>query len=396
MRVAWTNWSGSVKYRPGKIEEPESEEAVQRLVQMAAEEKKKVRVVGAGHSSSPLVVSDDVMISLKHFTGVENADPEKCEATVLGGTTVHEAGREMQGHGLAMHNTGDVDVQTLAGAIGTGTHGTGRSLQNLSSMLVGARLVTGTGDIQEIRTDEEGGVLKALRVALGTCGIFLKIRVKLLPLFELHRTEWMVRTDDCLHHLEELMEWNRNFDFYWYPRSDMAKIRMMNEPGKGPEDVPYGRLHKEMKGPSNEILPRHRELKFDEMEYALPAEGALECFQEIRKLVKQKHRRLVGWRVLYRTVKADDSLISPATGRDTVTISLHQNAGLPFWSYFKAIEPVFLAYGGRPHWGKKHTLKAAELERLYPDWNTFLGIRKQFDPDGVFLTPYMQALLGQC
>jgi FAD/FMN-containing dehydrogenase len=149
----------------------------------------------------------------------------------------------------------------------------------------------------------------------------------------------------------------------------------------------------EQVGWSYEVLSKERSLKFDEMEYALPAEAGPECFQEVRKRVKARHRKSVGWRVLYRTVAADDAYLSPAYQRDSVTISLHQNASLPFWEYFKDIEPIFLDYGGRPHWAKKHTLRAEQLSRLYPMWDRFLEIRRRVDPEGVFLTPYLRKLL---
>ncbi len=142
------------------------------------------------------------------------------------------------------------------------------------------------------------------------------------------------------------------------------------------------------------MIPRNRELKFEEMEYALPAEAGPACFRDVRERVKAHHRKHVGWRLLYRLVAPDDADLSPAHGRQTATISLHQNATLPYWEYFRDIEPVFRAYGGRTHWGKKHTLTAAELRPLYPRWDDFLEVRRQTDPQGVFLSPYLRALLG--
>lgn len=392
MAERWKNWSGSLRSSPEKMVLPESEEELAALVKTAAGEKKGIRAVGAGHSSSPLVATGDYLVSLKHFTGMENPLPGQMKATVLGGTTVHHAGKALKESGLAMHNTGDVDVQVLAGAIGTGTHGTGKKLQNLSSMLIGGRMVTGTGEIVDF-SEKDTDLLRALRISLGTCGIFTRLDLKLLPLYELKRTEWCAHLDDCMANLEKLTAENRNFDFYWYPRSDMVKMRLMNEPGQGMEKIGFGKQVYENQGFGNEILPRTRHLKFDEMEYALPAEVGPDCFQEIRSLVKKRFRKHVAWRILYRTVRADNALLSPAYGRDTVTISLHQNAGLPFWEYFKAVEPIFRNYNGRPHWGKKHTLHANELRPLYPEWGRFLEYRNRLDPHGTFLSPYMKHLL---
>lgn len=379
-------------FTPGEVASPESEEEVAEIIQNAARTNRKVRVVGAGHSSSPLVRTSDILLSLERFKGVEDPDSESCRATVLAGMTVKEAGRELFRYGLAMHNTGDVDVQTLAGAIGTGTHGTGVELKNLSSMLAGVRMVTGTGEIVDASIDEDKELFQALQLALGTCGIFLKMRLQLEPAYDLQRKEWCVHIDKCLENFESLKK-NRTFDFYWYPRSDMAKIRVMNKVGKEMPDISYGTLELEREGNSHKILPRSRHLKFDEMEYVLPQEKAIECFLEVREAVKNRWRKDVAWRVLVRTIKADDAFISGMSHRDSVTISLHHNAGLRFWDYFKAIEPIFRRYGGRPHWGKKHTLKAGELKELYPNWNKFHEFREKFDPEGVFLTPYMRELL---
>lgn len=380
-------------FNPGEIFTPESEEEIIQCIQQAKEQGRKVRVAGAGHSSTALVKTDDILISLKHFKGVEAPDPEKNRASVLAGMTVKEAGKDLHRYSLAMHNTGDVDVQTVAGAIGTGTHGTGKNLRNLSSMLVGVRMVTGKGEIVEASIEEDPGLFRALRVALGSCGIFLKMRLQLQPTFRLHRREWCVPIEFCLENLESLQENNRNFDFYWYPRSDMSKIRVMNEEGNEMPDISSGKLDREERGHSHLILPRSRHLKFDEMEYSLPAENGPDCFREVRERVKKKHRKEVAWRVLYRTIKSDDAFLSSMYKKESVTISLHHNAGLPFWEYFKDIEPIFKKYGGRPHWGKKHTLKAKELKELYPGWDKFQEYRRKFDPDGVFLTPYMKELL---
>lgn len=391
--VKWSNWSGSLEFTPGALVTPESEEEVVALVKKARKENKQVRVVGAGHSSTALVETTDYLLSLRHFKGVEAPDRDKHQATVLAGMTVKEAGLDLYRYGMAMHNTGDVDVQTLAGAIGTGTHGTGQKLPNLSAMLVGVRMVTGTGELLDTTIDKDPELFKALRVALGTCGVFLKMRLQLEPVYELHRKEWCVPIEKCLQDLESLKENNRNFDFYWYPRSDMAKIRVMNEVGQDMPAISYGRLDRENKGYSHEILPRTRELKFDEIEYALPAENGPACFKKVRDQIRKHFRREVAWRLLYRTIAADNTYISPMTGRKSVTISLHHNAGLPFEAYFKAIEPIFLEFGGRPHWGKKHYQQADKLQGLYPDWSRFHEIRQRLDPDGVFLTSYLRKLL---
>jgi FAD/FMN-containing dehydrogenase len=388
----WSNWSGSLRFEPSEVLTPESERELVRVVEEANERGAKVRVVGAGHSSSPLVRTSDTLVSLAHFEGLESADVDACEATILGGTTVGGAGAELHGAGLALHNTGDVDVQTLAGAIGTGTHGTGKTLRNLSSMLLGARMVTGDGRIVEVNERDQPEVLRAMRVSLGTFGIFLKLRVKVEPAFRLHRMEWCLPLERLLERLDELVERNRNFDFYWYPRSDLAKARVMNHEGDPMPSLP-GRVTLDERGPAHQVLPRERALKFDEMEYHFDAASALPCFLEVRDKIKRRWRREVAWRMLVRTVREDDAMLSPARGRPTVTLSVHHNAGLPFAAYFEDVEASFVRHGGRPHWGKRHTLEAEALREHYPELERFHTHRPAFDPAGTFMTRDLAKLL---
>jgi FAD/FMN-containing dehydrogenase len=394
MQESFSNWSGSLSFTPASIVRPESEADLVAVVRRAAEEGQTVRVVGAGHSSMPLVQTEGVLVSLEHFKGLVAHDRQAGRATIRTGMNLGEAGRTFLDVGLAMHNLGDVDMQMVVGAVGTGTHGTGKRLPILSAPLTAVRMVTASGDIVEWSTDKDPEMLQAARVSLGVLGIFTEITLNLLPAFRLHRTEWCTHIDDCLANLDELVDKNRNFDFYWYPRSDEARIRIMNPPGEGIQTLAYARQVEALDGWSAEVIAKKRHLKFDEMEYAIPAHAAVACFQDVRRRIKQKHRKTIGWRLLYRTVAADDAFLSSSYKKDTVSISLHHNAGMPFWDYFKDIEPIFRAYGGAPHWGKKHTLSAKALEPLYPRWGRFLEIRRQLDPDGLFLNEFLRRTLG--
>ncbi len=391
MPEIWSNWSGSLKFTPGELIRPSNEKELQDAIHSAVENKRKIRVVGAGHSSSPLVVTDQLLVSLEKFKSVEKVDTNKSTAWIGTGLTVKEGGSKLLEHNLSFHNTGDVDIQYVAGAISTGTHGTGTKLQNLSSMLSGCRMLCANGQIREYTEEKHGkDFFDAMRVSLGTFGIMTSMRLKLLPAFKLERKEWCTHTDDCMENLQELKERNRNFDFYWYPRSDLVKLRILNEPGQGMQKLPYARLVEEYSGWAIDVLPKERDLKFDEMEYALPAEAGPECFLKVRKIVKEKFRKNVAWRILYRTIAADDFYLSPYSGRNSVTISLHQNAGFPIMEYFQTIEPVFVEYGGRPHWGKKHTLQSNIIRSMYPRWDDFHKIRENMDPEGIFLNDHLK------
>lgn len=394
MTQEWANWSGSLRFTPGRIVEPTSEEALADVVRQAADARQTVRVVGAGHSSSPLVETSDVLVSMAKFRTVEPYDEARCEATIGAGVTIEEANAELLQLGMALANLGDVDYQTVAGAIGTGTHGTGAQLQNLATHLVGGRMVSGTGEIVSFAEEDDRSFLRSMRVSLGAAGIFTALRLRLVLAHKLRRSVWCAQIEDCLDHFATLAAAHRIVDFYWYPRSDEAKIRIADLLDDAPAELPYAQFLSEQTDWIGEVLPKSRELRFEEMEYGLPAEQGLACFRQVRERIKARWRQIVGWRVLYRTIAADDAHLSIAYGRPTATISLHQNATLPYQEFFADIEPIFRAYGGRPHWGKKHSLRADELRPLYPAWGRYLAARQRVDPNGVFLNAYLRDLLG--
>ena len=411
----FSNWSGSLTATPRRRIRASTSDEVVRAVREAAADGLTLRPLGSGHSSMPVMTTDDVMLSVDDMRGVVSADPEAGLARVLPGTGLADLGAELAEHGLGMENLGDVDYQSIAGAIGTGTHGTGVELGNLSSTLAGGTLVTGTGEEVPFGVDALGGdrtsggadgagnryegsdddeLTRAIQVSLGSLGIFTSLTLRVLPAYDLHRTNWMTHIDWVLDNLDQLMAENRHVDFYWYPRSDLAQVRILNPPGQEPNLLPPGELVKEETGPSYEILPNHRDLYFDEMEYMLPLEVGPYAFREARKRIKERHRQYVGWRVLVRTVAPDTAMLSPSYRRPTMTIALLQNASLPYEPYFRDMEQLFRAHGGRPHWGKKHTMGAAELSELYPGWGAFGRIRERFDPDGGRMSEHLRDLLG--
>ena len=399
-RPHWRNWSGSVHAQPRKIVRPTSERALCGLVRQARERVAReqgfaVRVAGAGHSASDLVPTDGIIVDLRRFRRVIATDRGRRRAVVQAGAELQRLGRRLYEADLALPNYGDVATQTIGGAIGTGTHGTGSRERNLSAMLVGARIVDGRGEVRVVGEDEPE-VLDAARVALGTLGVFTALELQLVPAFDVRRIEFAARTDDVLADLDRLVEANRSMDFYWYPRRDDCKVRLVNPVGGGSGVPRYGRLLELRDGYGHELIPTHSGIphRFEECEYALPREAGRACFDAVRSRMRERWRADVGWRVLWRTVAADDGLLSPYGGRDSATISLHQNASLPWRDLFEDIEPIFRAHGGRPHWGKKHGMAAAQLAPLYPHWERFARIRRAFDPDGVFLTPYLRGLLG--
>jgi FAD/FMN-containing dehydrogenase len=393
----WHNWSGGLRFRPAEVFFPADEAEVVAIVRRARQSGRTVRAVGTGHSSSPLFATDDILVSLKRLEGLRSHDLARRQAVVGAGSELRAISQDLDRTGLSLPNYGDVATQTVAGVISTGTHGSGKRLHNLSMMLIGGRLVTGTGEVIEVEGERDPDLIRGARVSLGALGIWTELRLQLAERYELERAEWCTTIRECLPRLDQFGEENRNFDFYWYPRSDEVKLRCLNPPGATPDYSAFARRVENRTGPPHDVIPKHSDIesRFEEMEYALPAEAGRACFEALRLRILERWRRSVGWRLLYRLVAADDSWISPAEGRETVTISLHQNASLPYAAYFDDLEPVFRDHGGRPHWGKRHNLRAAELAPLYPNWGRFNALRARLDPEGVLATPAIRRLLGE-
>ncbi|GAA3724871.1 D-arabinono-1,4-lactone oxidase [Plantactinospora mayteni] len=389
----WRNWSGSLRFTPREYATPENEDDVRALVERARQTSTKLRPVGAGHSSSPLVRTDGVLVSLAGLPRTVRRLDEPRLATVGAGVPLGELGEALYEAGLAMDNLGDVNVQSIAGATATGTHGTGPRFGNLATQVAGVRLVTGTGEVLEISGRQNPELLPAARLSLGVLGVVTTLTLRLSPTYELRRRNWCSSIAWTLDHLHQLQRQNRNMDFYWYPRTDTTQIRTLNRRGEEPDVTPADEPRTTETGPSHRTIPRHRELRFDEIEYAIPSEAFHACFTEIRHRILDRHRAGVAWRVLVRTCAEDDVWLSPEYGRATTTIACLQNNSLPHEEYFADVEAVFRQYDGRPHWGKKHSLTARELRGVYPQWDRFQALRRRLDPDEVFLTPDLARLL---
>lgn len=392
MTPSWANWSGLVSCTPGQIAYPASEAEIIALVRQAADRRQVVRVCGSGHSFVPLCASNDLLLSLDRYFGVETVDRDRREATIRAGTKLHTLGQPLAEHGLALENQGDIDKQALAGAVSTGTHGTGRALGNIATQVVGLRLVTATGELLEVNGANDPRRLQSLAVSLGACGVVTAITMRLLPAYRLHERTWREPIQECLDRLEERIAATRHFEFFWYPATDEAFCKALHPTDSPPDGRPAS--DGERIDHNYRIFPTERNVKFNEMEYAVPDTQGPSCFQAIRGLMRNRHGN-VTWPIEYRTVAADAIDLSPDYGRATVAISIHQAADLEHRAFFADAEPIFRAHDGRPHWGKLHSLTAAELRPLYPRWDHFCGVRSAVDPDGMFLNDYLRRLFTE-
>jgi FAD-linked oxidoreductase len=430
MSTTWHNWSGSVTAQPEAIRYPATREEIVAIVRDARARGANVRVVGAGHSFTPLAQTDGVLISLDRYAGLESVDAAARQATVRAGTKIKTLGELLFAHGLAQENLGDIDVQSIAGAISTGTHGTGITLGSISTQVVGLTLVTGRGDVLECSEEQHRDLFRAAQVSIGALGIIISVRLQLVPTYRLDYTWSREPLSVTLEHLERERDANRNFEFYWFPYSEWALVKRMNitdAPARSknllrrfndlvmengafwllseiarrfPSASPrIARLcgalvsgGRDMNH-SHKVFATTRLVRFNEMEYSLPAARMADAIRAIDACIRRERFR-VHFPIECRYVRGDDIYLSPANGRDSAYIAVHMYRRMAYREYFAAVEAIFRDFGGRPHWGKMHMLTAAELCGLYPHWARFQAARRQLDPDGVLQNAYLNQILG--
>lgn len=366
-----------------------SEEDIQALLAAANSAGETLRVAGAGHSHSELIPGADHLLDIGALTGVVSIDSRTSRAWVWGGTPIHTLGPALHRHGLALANQGDIDRQSIAGAVATGTHGTGVSLGNLSSSVTGIRLVCANGDVSVTNAENDPDLWQAARLGLGAFGVVSQLELQLLPSYRLREHVTLADHDEVVDGLMERTLDHRHLEFFWYPKTDQAMLKIIDETDE-PAQYPIAD-EGNRQGWSFEVLPNHRPHKHTEMEYSVPATDALSCFAEIRHLLHTEFSD-VHWPVEFRTLAADDVWMSTAFERETVTISVHQDINEPDEPYFRACEAIFQRYDGRPHWGKVHYLGGEQLARLHPHWRDWWQTRDQRDPRDTLLNPWLASV----
>lgn len=423
----WSNWSGGVSCRPHAVVAPKDE------VELAAAVRKAegpVRVPGNGHSFTPLNVTNGTLIDLSAFTGLRGFDPEHEVATIAAATPLWEIASLLQPLGYGLKNMGDVDRQTLGGVVGTGTHGTGLTLGSFSADVASFSLLLATGEMIHCSSSENAEIFAAGRTSLGMLGVMTEIGMKVRPAYKLVEKHFTHSVDELFRQLDGLVNANRHFEFFWFPYSDFAVCKALNETDANAptrhsaktlqargehktadeyafavinEVLPYAPFllrpvhqlfSKLMPGQervrwSHEIFPSPRTVRFNEMEYAFPYEKGPEVLREVVEMIR-KRRINTGFPIEYRTVAADDVWLSPFYGRESATIAVHQYHRVDTTELFEACEDLFRRHGGRPHWGKRHTRAATELAELYPKYQAFVALRRKLDPDGRFLNDHLR------
>jgi FAD/FMN-containing dehydrogenase len=386
----WTNWSGSVRLPDAEIHTPVHADQLTELLARVRRTGGRLRAIGAGHSFVPFWQDGDLIVSLARFSGVLHEEAQQVRFGA--GTRLADVGPLLAERDLALANMGDIDRQSLAGAVATGTHGTGIGLGSLSSQVCALEVMRADGSTWQVRGGEE---LEATRVSLGLLGISTAVTLQTVPIYGLHERNRLCGIELGLESVGPRAGEHRHVEFWWIPRTDTCVLKTLDvialpeQPRL--DEIPFGSSG-ERWGPSYRVFPSTRDLEFNEMEYAIPLDYAPDCFRALRRQILDAYPKLP-WPIEYRLVAGDAGWLSPTQGAPVATISVHQGADRAWEPLFDLLEPLLRAFGGRPHWGKLHRLDAASLQPLYPRLGEFAALCRRYDPEGLFRNPWLESLL---
>ncbi|MCQ6555413.1 FAD-binding protein [Streptomyces sp. C10-9-1] len=430
-RSTWRNWAGTVAVTPRREARPASAAELAEAVRRAAEDGLRVKTVGTGHSFTSIAATDGLLIRPDLLTGIRRIDRSAMTVTVESGTPLRRLNEALAREGLSLTNMGDIMAQTVAGAISTGTHGTGRDSASIAAQVRALELVTADGSVLTCSAEEHPEVFAAARVGLGALGVITAVTFAVEPVFLLTAREEPMPFERVLEEFDALHAENEHFEFYWFPHTGSCNTKRNNRsagpaapPGAVgawiedellsngafqllcslgravPAAVPaMARLSSRALSARTytdipyKVFTSPRRVRFVEMEYALPREAVVTALRELRAMVERSPLR-IGFPVEVRTAPADDITLSTASGRESAYVAVHMYRGTPYRAYFTAAERILTAHGGRPHWGKIHTRDAAYLSEVYPRFAEFTALRDRLDPDRLFHNPYLRRVLG--
>jgi FAD-linked oxidoreductase len=428
----WQNWSADQFCSPRVVERPRSVEELSAAIARAAGSGLRVRAAGAGHSFSEIACSEEVHVRLDGLADVLDVDVARGLVRVQGGITIRELSRRLETYGLALENLGDIDAQSVAGAISTATHGTGARLPNISAQVAELTLVLADGSTLVCSPEHDAEVFRAARVGLGALGVIAEVTLRCVPAFTLHGVDAPAPLAQTLERFETLALENDHFELFVFPYCDTALTRTNNRTEQPPRPrgklaayandilltnhafgaicragrlmpgaIPQlNRLVTRLAGSSERversaaIFSSARLVRFTEMEYALPREHTPAAVRRVLELVERRGLA-VPFPIEVRTVAPDDALLSMAAGRESGFVAVHMFEGMQWRPYFEAVEAIMTELDGRPHWGKRHFQTAATLRARYPEWDRFQAVRARLDPSGLFGNAWTDRVLGR-
>ncbi len=432
--TGWVNWGGNQAAPPSvAITHPSGTAEIAAVVIEAARAGRRVKAIGSGHSFTGIGRPEDVQLVLDRHAGVVAIDTRTARVTVQAGMTLHHLNALLDQCGLSLTNLGDIDCQTVAGAISTGTHGTGARAGGIATQVRALTMVLADGSQVSCSPEDEAQVFAAARVGLGALGIIDTVTIQAEPAFALHAVEGPMPMADVLGGFDELVESADHVEFYWFPHTDVAltkrNTRRPLEAGLAPLPAWRGWLDDEFlsnavfgalvgagrRAPalvpvinrvaaralgarsftdvSHRVFTSPRRVRFVEMEYAVPRAAIVGVIEEVRARIDAS-----GWRIPFpvevRVAAADDITLSTAQGRETAYLAVHVPRGAEHETYFRAVEEIACQVGGRPHWGKVHYRTAEQLRAVYPRFEEFVALRERLDPQRVFGNAYLERVLG--
>jgi L-gulono-1,4-lactone dehydrogenase len=438
----WHNWAGNVTALPRRYASPGSPDEVAAEISRAAADGLTVRMAGTGHSFTPAVATDGVLLRPDRMTSIRSVDVASGTVTVEAGCPLHELNTQLLGRGLSLANMGDIQVQTVAGATQTGTHGTGRDVGGMAAQIAGLEMALADGRIVRCTADSPSGgvtaadgsavnLFDAARVGVGALGVVTALTFRVVPAFLLEAREEPMSWSQVISRLDELTADNEHFEFYWFPHSEGCLTKRNNKTAGPARPLPRWRyllddefLSNSLFGatcrlgsafpalipPVNSVAARAlgsrtyrdaayrvftspRRVRFKEQEYAIPREALSDVLGEVRALFQRRDWR-ISFPIEVRVTPRDDVWLSTAYDRDSAYVAIHVFHRAPHQQYFTDVEAVMTSVGGRPHWGKMHTRDAHYLVTAYPRMRDFLAVRDVVDPDRRFGNDYLRQVLG--
>lgn len=429
----WRNWAGNQHARPRLIARPRGVDELVRIMRDAGQSGHHVKAVGSGHSFTSAAVTDGVLVDLGAMSGIISADRDTGRVKVRAGTSLHVLNRELAERGLSMTNLGDIDRQTVAGAISTGTHGTGAKLGGLATQVIRVEMVLADGSVITCDAATDPALFDAARVGLGALGVITAVDLQCEPEFALSAREAPMPLAEIMEKIQELADTNDHFEFFWFPYTDMALTKVNN---RLPADAPRKPLHparawvddelfantvfgwtcrvtrmwpsltprfnsfaahllsaREYADTAYKVFVSPRRVRFVEAEYAIPRESVVEGLTRIRRILDRSDLT-VSFPIEVRFAAADEIPLSTAYGRQTAYLAVHMFEGQEYEPYFTEVERALADLGARPHWGKLHGCTAEELRKVYPQFDAFRDVRRRVDPEGRFANAYLDRVLG--
>ncbi|WP_405588892.1 D-arabinono-1,4-lactone oxidase [Streptomyces sp. NBC_01190] len=428
---AWRNWAGNVTAAPARSVAPGSVAELSAVLRQAVADGLTAKAVGSGHSFTAAAATDGVLIRPERLTAIRSVDRTAGTVTAEAGVQLRNLNAALTVLGLSLTNMGDIMEQTVAGAVSTGTHGTGRDSGSIAAQIRGIELVTAAGSVLTCSAQENPEVFAAARIGLGALGVVSAVTFAVEPLFLLTAREEPMPFDRVMDEFDELTTENEHFEFYWFPHTASCNTKRNNRsqgpaapvhPVRGwiddeflsnrvfqaacslgkaaPAAIPgIARVSSRALGARTytdvpyKVFTSPRRVRFVEMEYAVPREAAVTAVRELRTMVERSSLR-IGFPVEVRVAPADDIPLSTACGRDSAYIAVHMYRGCRYQEYFTAVERIMIGLGGRPHWGKMHSRDAAYLASVYPRFGEFTAVRDRLDPGRLFGNDYLRRVLG--